>query len=101
MISSASEGLAHPARDLRGGHALEPQAERHVVEHGHVRPERIALEDHRDPALLWRQCGDVGAVEADGPRVNRHEARDRAEQRGLAAARWAEDRGQAAGGEVE
>ena len=58
----------------------------------HVRPQRIRLEHHRRLALFRRQPRDVLAADADRALVGNHEAGDRAQQRGLAAAGAAEQR---------
>src|SRR5439155_9800105 len=43
--------LLHLAVDLRLVHFGQPQSERHVLAHRHVRVQRIALEHHRDVAI--------------------------------------------------
>ena len=67
----------------------------------HVRPQRVRLEHHRRVALLGRQAEDVAALDADRAGVGRDEARDRAQQRGLAAAGAAEQRDELAARDVE
>ena len=67
--------------------AAHAQAVADVARDGHVRPQRIGLEHHRGRALLRRQVGDVLARDLDAALVGHHEARDRAQERGLAAAR--------------
>ena len=42
----------HAALDFVLGGLAQLQAERHVVEHGHVRIQRVVLEHHRDIAIL-------------------------------------------------
>ena len=64
---------------------LEPVAE--VLADGHVRVERVALEDHRDVAVARRQVGDVAAADRDRPRGHLLEPGDHAQERRLAAAR--------------
>jgi hypothetical protein len=54
----------------------------------------VVLEDHADAAPLRWQPGDVLAVDLDPAGVGWLEARDDAQQRGLAAAGGAEERGQ-------
>ena len=45
---------------------LEPVAE--VVAHGHVRVERVRLEDHRDVAVAGCELGDVAVADRDRAR---------------------------------
>jgi hypothetical protein len=65
-----------------------------VLAHGHVRPDRVALEDHPHVAALGRQHAarlrDDLAVGADAPAVGLEESRDHAKRGGLAAARGTE-----------
>ena len=62
------------------------EAEGHVVEHAHVRVERVVLEHHGDVAVHRRQVVDHLAVDGDEPRADRLEPGDHPERRGLAAA---------------
>ena len=80
------------AAHLGARHAAQPQAVADIAEHGHVRPQRVGLEHHRDAALLGREAGDVAAEEPDRAGRRLLEAGDGAQQRGLAAAGGAEDR---------
>ena len=48
----------HAALDFVLGGLAQLQAERHVVEHGHVRIQRVVLEHHRDIAILRRHVVD-------------------------------------------
>src|SRR2546430_2198175 len=51
--------LVHAAIDLLLGHAAQLQAEGDVVVDGHVRIQRVVLEDHRDvPVLRWNIVHD-------------------------------------------
>ena len=67
------------------GQVLDAQPERHVLEHGHVRVERVALEHHRDVALGRRQVRDVAAVDQDLTGGRLLEPGDHAQRRRLAA----------------
>ena len=57
---------SRPSRSL--AHA---QAEGDIVEDGHVREERVALEHHADVAPIRRHGGDVAAVDHDAARARR------------------------------
>src|SRR5262249_53909884 len=67
--------------------AAQCKAERHVLPNGHVRKQREILEDHTDAAAMRGQLVRHFAVDRYRARVDRHEARDRAQRRCLAAAR--------------
>ena len=77
--------------DLLPAHALGFEGEGDVLQHGHVRVERVALEDHRDLPGARRQVVDDLATDEDLPRGRRFEPGDHSEQRGLAAARRPEE----------
>jgi len=79
-------GRLGPALDLGVGLVLHAQAERDVLEDGHVREDRVALEDHRDAALAHGQVGHVAAAEVDASPVHLLQPGDAAQQGGLAAA---------------
>ena len=87
--------------DLVLRHPPHLEAEGHVLGHRHVRPDRVALEDHRHVALLGRQRGarrgDAPAVHLDGALTRLEEARDHPEGGRLAAAGGAEQRDELAG----
>src|SRR5262249_3026641 len=69
-----------------------------VLEHRHVRPHGVGLEHHADAALLGRHVAAPRrvvhrlAVDGDAAAAWLLEAGDGAQGRGLAAARWAEER---------
>ena len=67
------------------------QREGDVLAHRHVRIERIGLEHHRQPALGRRLVGHVRAVELDDAGRRVLEPGDQPQQRGLAAARGADE----------
>ncbi len=79
-------------RDLARRSALGLQAEGDVLRDCQVRKERVALEDDADVALVRRQARELAPIERDGARIRRREAGHDPEQRGLAAARGAEQR---------
>jgi hypothetical protein len=72
------------------------QAEGHVAEDGHVRPERVVLEHHRGRPALRRQRGDRPAVDQDLAPVGLDEPSYHAQRRRLAAAGRAEQADQLA-----
>jgi hypothetical protein len=95
----------HLLLDLRVARALlarlHAQAEGHVLEHRHVAEQRVVLEHEAHLALAHVHVGGVFAREQDAAGVGRFQARDDAQQRGLAAARRAEQRDQFARLDVE
>jgi hypothetical protein len=76
--------------------AGEREREGDVLPHRHVRIERVGLEHHGDAALRRRHVGDVDAVEEALAGGDALEPGDHAQQRRLAAARRAEQRGERA-----
>ena len=68
------------------------QAELDVLAHGHVREDRVVLEHHADVALGRVQIVDARVVEIEIAALDGVEARDHAQQRGLAAAGGAQQR---------
>ena len=78
--------LIHRARRFIG----QAQAERHVVEHRHVRVQRVVLEHHRDVALFRREAVNDPRADPDLAVADLLEPSDHAQQRGLAAARRAD-----------
>ena len=85
------ERRVHPPLDLRARHAPLLQPEGDVAAHCHMRPQRVALEHHADVALVRRQARDVAPADRHLPALRDVEAGDQAKQRGLAAARRAEE----------
>src|SRR5439155_12647852 len=79
------------------------EREADVLADGHVRVDRVVLEDVTDAAPLRSQSRDVDTIEQDSPRLGPDEPGDEPEGRGLAAARWPHERHQlaVANGEVE
>src|SRR3954447_5650043 len=95
------EQFAHALAHLGLGPLADLQPERHVLGHGEVLEGGVVLEDEADVALLGRQVGRIGAFDGDLAGVGGLEARDDAQQRRLAPAARAEQRGQLTGGDVE
>src|SRR5262249_55610740 len=92
--------IAVGARD-----AVEAQSVHHVLRDRHVRPERIALEDHRHPALFRRQHAarrrQAAIADPDLAGFRLEKACHQAQRRCLAAARGAEQGHQLARAHVE
>jgi hypothetical protein len=76
------------------GHPRQREREAHVLAHGHVRVQRIALEHHRHVAFLGQQVVDDATVDADHPGADVLQPGEHAQQRGLAAARGADQHGE-------
>ncbi len=76
----------HAAVDLLLGRLAQLQAERHVVVDGHVRVEGVALEDHRDVAILGGHVVDQAVADVDVALVDLLQAGQQPQARGLAAA---------------
>ncbi len=72
-------------------HAAHPQRKGDVVAHVQMRKQRVGLEHHRGAALDRRQADDVLAADQDLAAGRIVVARDHAQDRGLAAARRAEE----------
>jgi hypothetical protein len=72
-----------------------------VLADGEMREERERLEHHAEVALVGRHAGYVGAPDEDLPCRRRLEPRDQAQQRGLAAARRAEQADEAPARDVQ
>ena len=62
------------------------QTKRHVVVHGHVRIQRVVLENHRDIAVLRRNVVDQTVADVQLTFGNLFKTRDHAQRRGLTAA---------------
>ena len=81
-------------RDGVAVHFAQPQAVDDVFGHRHMRPQRVALEDHRHLALLGRQRARLRrhqpVADMDLAARRLEEAGDQPQRRGLAAAGWAE-----------
>ena len=74
-----------------GADPADPQREQHVLQHRHVREQRIGLEDQPDVALLRRRVGHVAAADEDAARRRPVEAGDQRQQRRLARAARPQD----------
>ena len=80
-------GLANELIDLVLRLLAQLQAEGHVVIDGHVRIERVVLENHRDIAILRRHVVHQTIADVQFAFRNLFKTRDHTERRGLAAAR--------------
>jgi hypothetical protein len=81
-----ARGMVDALADLFLGEFAQFQPERHVLEHRHVRIERVILKHHRDVAILRRPVVDDFAADIDVAGGDFLEARDHAQRRRLAAA---------------
>src|SRR2546428_532514 len=84
------EHLPGPVLHLRLWEPAEAEPEGDVVRHGHVWPERIALEDHRRRATLRRDVRYVLSVDEDLAAIGTDESREHAQRRRLPASRGSE-----------
>ncbi len=80
-------GRPDPSLDLRLGDLPQLEAECQIVANAHVRVERVALEDHRDVAVLGRDVVDDPIADPQEAVGDVLEAGDHAQAGGLAAAR--------------
>ena len=78
--------FADEALDRGGGRAPLLETERHVLIHGHVRIERIALEDHGDVAVSRFGVGHIDAADEQPTGGRALQPGRQAQERGLAAA---------------
>src|SRR5207244_9752008 len=73
----------------------------HVVEHAHVRIERVVLEHHGDVALGRLDLVDDASADIDLAAGDGFQPRDHAQQRGLAAAGGADQHAELAVADLE
>ena len=93
--------LSHAFVDARRLDMSHLQTECEVLANGLVRIERVALEHHRQIALLRRHARHVVAVDQDAPAGRRVEAGDQPKHGALAAARRPNEHQQLAVGDLE
>ncbi len=72
--------------DLRLGYLAQLETERHVVVDRHVRVQGVALEHHRDVAILRRDVVDTPVANVDRAVSDLFQSRQQAQRRCLAAA---------------
>ena len=77
--------LMHLAVDLLLGGLAQLKAERHILIDGHVRVERVVLEDHRDVAVLGGHVVDQLVADVELALADLLEPRDHAQGGGFAA----------------
>jgi hypothetical protein len=82
--------VGHALGDFRGRQLVLLQTEGDVLLHRHVRKQRIRLEHHVDRPLVRRNARHVRAIDPDAAAGGFLETGEHAQQRGLAAARAAE-----------
>src|SRR5207245_10997236 len=93
-------GHAPLARFLGHGTAkLEREAD--VLGDRHVRVQRVALEDHADPAFLWEEVIDTSVTEEDLSARRTVDASDHEQGRGLPATGRPEERDELARADLE
>ena len=80
----------HAFLDLALRHAGVLEAERHVSFDGHLRVQRVALENHADAAFRRFGPSDVAPLDEDLAAGDVEQTRDAIEKRGLPAARRAQ-----------
>src|SRR5258708_27272276 len=84
-----------------------PQGIGRILEHAHMRPDGIGLEHHSNIAVIERYVFPGRGIEhfdsadLDAAGIRRLQPGNGAQRRGLAAARWTEQREQLAFGDVE
>ena len=81
-----ARGMVDALFDLVLGKFAQLEPERHVLERGHVRVERVVLEHHGDVAVLGGPVVDDLAADENVARGDLLEAGDHAQRRRLAAA---------------
>ena len=96
-----AERLRRPLAPLALSDLLHHEPVLDVRPHGHVREQRVVLEDRVHGPVVRREPRHVLAGEPDRAFVGRLEARDHAQRRRLAGARRPEHREELARGDVE
>jgi len=71
---------------------LHPQAKRHVLKHGHVREQGIALKDGIDVTFFGRNLRDIEVLKVDVAVIDVFQPGDKAQYGCFAAARGAKQR---------
>ncbi len=78
---------------------LQPEAD--VVQHRHMRKQRVVLKHHAKATFLWRQDVDALVIEPDAAACQRLQSGDAIERRGLAAPRGTKQRDELAAPDVQ
>ena len=86
-LGDVGDGAPHVA----AGHSRHLQREPDVLGDGHVRVDRVVLEDVADAPAFRRHRGDVAVVERQSSGRGLHESRDEPERRGLATSRGTDE----------
>ena len=95
------QGVADAPSHLVLGHALALGPEGDVVADRQVRKQRVVLEHHVHGPLVGWLAGHVAVAQQDAAARRQLEAADHPQGRRLAAARWAQEREELAGGHLE
>ena len=93
--------LQHPFVALGLGHLRDAQRVGEVLADGEMRVQRVALEHHRDVAVLGTEVVDLAVADRDRALGDVLEPGEHAQRRGLAATRRADDDEQLTVGDVE
>ena len=88
-IPSSSAVSSTRRRISAAAELADPEPEREVLPHAHLRVERVVLEDHRDVALARRDVVDDALADPDRARRQRLEPGEQPQRRRLARARRA------------
>ena len=92
--SNRGQRLLHSLRLFSGGNAANIQSIRDVFRDGHVRPERVILENHPGIPQMRRHAGHRLLAKEKASTVGLIKSGDRAQQGGLAATRWPQQKEQ-------
>ena len=75
--------VEHPVSPLFLAHSRDFQRKAHVLRHGHVRIERVVLEDHRDVAVFGWNIGDVAVTNQNPTGIDFFQACEHPQRCGL------------------
>ena len=93
------EQLLHPLLHLGAWPIADPEGEGHILPHRHVPEQGVVLEHEAHVPLPRTPAQELLATVADLPLVRYLQPGQDAQERGLSAARWTEQRGELAVGQ--